>query len=126
MIGFMVNNAPGSYLIGAVLLSVGAGLLWHVTHEQRRARAARRYALALQRAAHPHPAERTRTRRPGPATSSHRPVRVIRPVVRGVAPVPRLAPDRTGALPGLDRAAELRPAVASVEAIPEQRAVNRG
>lgn len=122
----MVNNAPGSYLIGAALLAVGVGLLWHVTHEQRRARAARRYAVALQRATHPHPAERTRTRRQGPVTAGHRPVRVVRPVVRGVAPVPRPAPDRTGLLPGLDRASELRPVVTSAESIPEQRAVDRG
>ncbi|MFC0504276.1 hypothetical protein [Micromonospora costi] len=115
MIEFMVNHAPGSYVIGVVLLAVGGGLLWHVIGEQARARrSTRRRAIARQQALTPHPAGR------------HRPVRVVRRVTRGVAPVPRPAPDSTGTLPGLDGAMRLTPTVGRADGIPGQRGASRG
>lgn len=121
MIGWVLGNPAGFYLIGAGCVLIGGALGWHISHEWRRVLArrrwslaqarrmraqARRWAIAQQQARMPHP--------------SHRGVRVLRPVVRASAPRPRPATEPC-ALPGLGSARMLLPVVSRAEEIPGQR-----
>lgn len=125
----IAHPAPGGYLIGAGFLLIGGALLWHVTHEWRRVWAFRRQALAQARLVRAQSRRwaitQQQARNPHPATR-HRPVRVVRPVLRSVAPRPRPAPDQTRVIPGLADATMLLPTVTRAEQIPPQRGAFRG
>ncbi|TDC25942.1 hypothetical protein E1211_30520 [Micromonospora sp. 15K316] len=107
MIGFMVNNAPGGYLLGALMACVGGGLIYHLVREWRRV--ARRRAIARQHARFRHPATR------------YRMTRVVRAVGRAPVPGPRPAAERAAQLPGWTGGRVLLPTVERGSRVPQQR-----